>query len=88
MLRLVSLFEGSSLVLLFCIAMPLKYFFASPQMVRVVGMAHGLLFISFVLALLTAAIELKFSLVKSLKIFALSFVPFGFLKIDQWLRET
>ena len=39
--RLVSLVEGLSYALLVFVAMPLKYGLDLPQMVRVVGMAHG-----------------------------------------------
>ena len=52
--RLVSLVEGLSNALLVFVAMPLKYGLGQPQMVRVMGMAHGLLFVAFAIALLLA----------------------------------
>lgn len=36
--------------------MPLKYFFGHPEYVRVVGMAHGVLFLLYLLATSQAAI--------------------------------
>lgn len=47
--RWISILEGISFLVLLFLAMPLKYFFDLPQMVQVVGMAHGLLFIAYVM---------------------------------------
>ena len=46
--RLLAMIEGISLLLLLFIAMPLKYVYAMPEAVSVVGMAHGILFLAFV----------------------------------------
>jgi hypothetical protein len=43
--RIVSLVEGVSWLLLLFIAMPLKYGFGEPLMVRWLGRAHGGLFV-------------------------------------------
>lgn len=40
--------EGLSYLLLLFVAMPLKYVWGDPSWVRVVGMAHGLLFLAYV----------------------------------------
>lgn len=47
--------EGFSFLVLLLIAMPLKYLFGVPQAVRVVGMAHGVLFIAYVVLVLVTA---------------------------------
>ena len=47
----VALFEGISYIVLLGIAMPLKYFFDMPVAVKVVGWAHGGLFIAYILLL-------------------------------------
>ena len=44
-LRTVGLIEGVSTVLLFFVAMPMKYIGDMPWAVSYVGMAHGLLFV-------------------------------------------
>lgn len=44
----VSILEGISFLILLFLAMPLKYFFGLPQMVQVVGMAHGVLFLGYI----------------------------------------
>ncbi len=46
--------EGISTLVLFGIAMPLKYFAGMPAAVRGAGMIHGILFIALVLMFLLA----------------------------------
>lgn len=47
-LRMMSLVEGMSTLLLFGVAMPLKYFAGMPRAVTIVGSLHGVLFILLV----------------------------------------
>jgi integral membrane protein len=49
-LRLVAIWEGVSFLVLLGVAMPLKYLAGWPLAVKVVGMAHGILFILYVIA--------------------------------------
>jgi len=56
-LRLIGLLEGASFLILLGIAMPLKYLADQPLAVRYVGMAHGILFLLYLLALLPAALD-------------------------------
>ncbi len=76
-LRLVSYAEGVSFLILLCIAMPLKYLAGKPEMVRVVGMAHGLLFILYILQVIQAKIEYNWSLKTMLLGIIASILPFG-----------
>jgi len=46
--RLLGFLEGGSFLVLLLIAMPLKYLAGMPQAVRMVGMAHGILFVAYV----------------------------------------
>ncbi|WP_221032629.1 DUF3817 domain-containing protein [Actomonas aquatica] len=55
--RLLSLIEGWSFVVLLFVAMPLKYFADQPMAVRIVGMAHGILFLALIAAALQAQVE-------------------------------
>ena len=55
--RLLSLIEGWSFVVLLFVAMPLKYLADQPMAVRVVGMAHGVLFLALIAAALQAQLE-------------------------------
>jgi integral membrane protein len=54
-LRMIGFIEGTSFLLLIGIAMPVKYLLAEPILVRVVGSAHGILFIIYVLMLALTA---------------------------------
>ena len=48
-LIIVGLLEGFSTLALFCIAMPMKYWYDTPMHVTIVGPVHGLLFIALVM---------------------------------------
>ena len=54
-LRILGFIEGTSFLILIGIAMPVKYLLAEPMLVRVVGSAHGILFILYVLQLALTA---------------------------------
>ena len=45
----ISIFEGISFLVLLLIAMPMKYIWEAPQMVQIVGMAHGILFVAYIM---------------------------------------
>jgi integral membrane protein len=61
-LRAVGVLEGLSFLLLLLVAMPLKYLAGMPEMVRVVGSAHGFLFLLYVAALGHVALERRWPL--------------------------
>jgi integral membrane protein len=86
-LRFIAFIEGLSFVLLLFVAMPLKYFAGLPLAVRIVGGAHGLLFVLFLAALVRAATECDWTLRRSVIAFASSLVPFGTFVFDRSLRE-
>ena len=85
-LRIASLLEGFSFLLLLFLAMPLKYVFGMPMATRMVGGLHGLLFVNLLLSVLRVRIEGVRTAVSLVKVIALSFVPFGFLAVDRQLR--
>lgn len=78
--------EGLSYVVLLLIAMPLKYWANMPMPVRIVGMAHGILFVAYVVALLHATIFYKWSVKTFLVAFLLSFLPFGTFFLEKVLK--
>ena len=87
-LRIIAFLEGVSYLVLLGIAMPLKYMADLPQAVRVVGMAHGVLFVLFVLLLIQVATEKSWSFKKSALSFISSLVPFGTFYADaRWFRK-
>jgi integral membrane protein len=81
-LRAIGLLEGLSFVVLLGIAMPLKYLAGMPEMVRVVGMAHGVLFLLFVAAIAQVAVERRWPLGRVALALASSVVPFGPFVLD------
>jgi integral membrane protein len=87
-LRLVSFVEGLSLLALLAIAMPLKYVWGMPMAVRIVGMAHGLLFVWLLFSLFSAHVEHDWKISRSSKLFVLACLPFGFLLMERDLRRT
>ena len=79
---LIGKIEGYSYLVLLFIAMPLKYIFNIPELVRPVGSVHGVLFVAFMLLLALMFFKVKLSFKNSVFAFLLSLVPFGtfFLK--------
>ena len=86
-LRTIALIEGVSFLVLLFVAMPLKYFWNTPQAVRVVGMAHGILFIIFCILLLRVWIVARWPMGRAALIFAASIVPFGPWLVDRRVRS-
>ncbi|MFN7116426.1 MAG: DUF3817 domain-containing protein [Saprospiraceae bacterium] len=84
-LKLVAILEGWSFIILLFIAMPLKYMLGMPEAVKIVGMAHGLLFVLYNIMVLQVKIELGWSLRKMLLAFVASIVPFGTFYANQKL---
>lgn len=87
LVRVLGLLEGVSFLLLLGVAMPLKYLAGLPQAVRVVGSAHGLLFVLFVMAVLYAATQLRWSLARVAGALLAAVVPFGPFILDGHLRR-
>jgi integral membrane protein len=69
--------EGSSYLLLLFIAMPLKYIWGDPSWVRVIGMAHGILFIAYCGAAVLLSRKDSWSFRKLLYAWIAAFLPFG-----------
>ena len=86
-LRYIGLIEGVSSLLLFFVAMPLKYLNDMPRAVTVVGTVHGFLFILYMLALGQTMIQLKHSLGWAAKVFIAAIFPFGPFLIEPALRR-
>ena len=76
-LRFMALLEGSSLLLLLFVAMPLKYQFGLPEAVKIVGPAHGGLFIAFNVVLFYHVFKGHLSEVKGFIGLLASLIPFG-----------
>ncbi len=73
----VSTLEAISFLVLLGIAMPLKYIFDSPGAVSVVGMAHGILFVLYLLLAYYVSERLQWSLKTIAIVMLCSILPFG-----------
>ncbi|OTG97632.1 MULTISPECIES: DUF3817 domain-containing protein [Acinetobacter] len=86
-LRVVGFLEGLSFLLLLFIAMPMKYMFDNPILVKYVGMGHGVLFILFLIVLFTVCEKQKWSITIFLMGLAASILPFGPFVFDRKLKR-
>lgn len=84
--RILSLVEGLSLITLLLIAMPAKYQFGV-DFVWPVGMAHGSLWLAFVVMSLLVSHLQRWSVLVWLLALLCSVVPFGFLFLDRRLKR-
>jgi integral membrane protein len=75
--KIIATTEGISALVLFFVAMPLKYFWHMPEYVRVAGMVHGLLFSVYIVIATMLKFELKWSWKKYIIICLSSIPPFG-----------
>ncbi|MBK9308007.1 MAG: DUF3817 domain-containing protein [Nitrospira sp.] len=85
--RITALAEGSSFLVLLCIAMPMKYVMEMPRVVTVVGAIHGILFLAYVAQLVQLRTTLRWSNRVSFYAFLASLLPFGPFVFDKYLRE-
>jgi integral membrane protein len=83
-LRIIAFIEGCSYLLL-GFTMILKYKFAMPQPNYVVGLAHGILFVLYIVLLLQVSFLHRWSMIKILMAFLASLIPFGTFYADKAL---
>lgn len=87
-LTIMGYLEGTSFLLLLCIAMPLKYMMGISEGVQYIGMTHGVLFIAYILILMGAAIKIKMPLWAIPAGVLGSFLPFGPFIFDYLLKKS
>lgn len=89
-LRVVSLVEGLSFLVLLFVAMPLKYIAGDPTWVQLFGRIHGGLFVLFVIALVLVGTsedsERYWGWKPAALAFGLSLVPFGAFVFEKYAR--
>jgi integral membrane protein len=86
-LRKTGIVEGISLIILFFVAMPIKYILHYPIAVTIMGSIHGILWLTFLYILYNASKKNNFSKDLIIKLVILSVVPFGFVLIEKMLKE-
>ena len=81
--RVISFLEGTSYLLLLFVAVPIKYWMNDPQYVKLLGMPHGLLFVTYLVIAFLIKPELKWNN-KTLGVVMLaSVIPFGTFYVDK-----
>ncbi len=84
--RHVALVEGVTTVVLFLVAMPIKYLAGNPQPVRVTGWIHGIAFLAYVVMMIVALRGRGWTWTEWMRTFVASLVPFGTVANDRFLR--
>ncbi len=85
--RLIAWLEGTSFLVLLGIAMPLKYWAGMPLAVRIVGSAHGLLFVLYVFAVGGEFFAGRWAVPRAFWALVASVLPFGTFVFDAKLRR-
>lgn len=82
-MRILAVLEGISYLLLLGICMPLKYVYEYPDPTRPVGMAHGVLFIAFLIWVVLVGTDKKWDLKTYSYALISSLLPFGTFVFDK-----
>jgi len=85
--RTISLIEGLSLITLFLIAMPGKYYFQAFDIVWIVGMTHGVLWLAYVVMSLAVSHKQGWSVMFWMLVLLASIVPFACFLLDRELKK-
>ncbi len=85
-LRVIGFLEAFSWLLLLGVAMPLKYIWHLPLMVRIVGSAHGTFFLAYIAILYVVSKKHSWEFKTMARGFIYTFLPFGTLFFDKTLR--
>lgn len=85
--RNVAVAEGISFLILLFVAMPLKYMMGLPMAVKVVGWAHGVLFVWYWVAAVPLFTKLNWDVERVAGLGLASVLPFGTFVLERkWLR--
>ncbi len=86
-LRLLATAEGISTLILFGIAMPLKYFAGMPMAVRIAGSVHGFLFVCLAVMFVLAVKKVPLASGLAVAGIIVSVFPFGPFVFDRRLAS-
>ena len=85
--RFVGILDGSSLVLLLFMAMPLKYWFDIPQAVTFFGTLHGYIFLVYLIAIVSALFTVRWPFRFTIGAILSALIPFGNFVLDNRLKK-
>lgn len=84
--RMIAIFEGLTTIALFLVAMPLKYLFDFPMLIRPVGMTHGVAWLSYLAAMVICMPGKGFSIWQWFRTFIAALFPFGTFLNDPMIK--
>lgn len=76
-MRMVSLLEGTTLLLLIFVAVPLKHLVGYPAATRVMGPVHGIAFVLYIWMLIQTVMIGQWSRRETAQMVIAAFIPFG-----------
>lgn len=82
-----AILEALTLLVLLCVAMPLKYWADIPEAVSLVGPIHGLAFLVFLWFVTRSWAEGLIDWLGALRLFVGALIPFGGFINERWLRR-
>jgi len=83
----IALWEAISTVILFFVAMPLKYFANVPEAVRIAGSIHGFLVVIFVILLVACWQTYRWKFSKVVTYFVISLIPIVSFWIERDVKK-
>jgi len=86
--RIIAFLEGISYILLLFVAVPVKYLMDDPQYVKLLGMPHGLLFISYITLAFLLKSDFKWNTKQFGFVLLASIIPFGTFYINRKYLKT
>ncbi|TVZ51378.1 DUF3817 domain-containing protein [Dokdonia sp. Hel_I_53] len=87
--RILSFLEGVSYLLILFVTMPLKYIWNNGYPNKVIGMAHGFLFLAYIVMALMMKSRQKWDAKTLGIVLACSIIPFGTFWMDKkYLRHS
>jgi integral membrane protein len=85
-LRVFSVLEAITYLVLLFVAVPIKYAGDNPNPVHVMGPVHGVLFIFYVLSAWQARAALSWPNNVTAKVLVAAVIPFAPFFVERWLR--
>lgn len=85
--RGVSLIEGVTTILLFLVAMPLKYGFGNDALIRPFGSLHGAAFVAYMVVMVVAFAVTGVGAAGWFRSALAGIIPFGTFVNDHWLKR-
>ena len=86
-LRLIGKLEGTTLLALLFVAVPMKHVFDQPALVGILGPLHGLAFVAYLVAVVDAVSGGGFTVRETIRLVLVSLMPFGPFVNDRFLAH-